>query len=108
VIRRPQGEGVRQLVPERGAEVELAAGARGGGVHRDHGSEADAERAQPGKTNCPDGEIGMSAIQLDAHRCRRLVAVAHREGVVRDLGQLCQVWREQVGLIRRHDEQEAR
>ena len=87
-VGHEQGEGVRELVPERGAPVEVSDLARRGRVEGQHRTEAHAQGAQSGEPDRADRKVGVRRIELDPDRRRRLEAVAfdqHGPGLFRQL-----------------------
>ena len=99
IVRRAERERVRQLVPHRRAPVEWTRVLRRRRIERQRRPEAHTQCAESGESHRAHREIGVAAINLDADRGRRRVAVFSREGFVRLLGEVLQVDREDGRLV---------
>ena len=69
--------------------------------------EAHAQRAKSGQSHGTHREVGVIPIELEPDRRGRLVAVAHRERIVRLLQQRHDVQRQQLRFVRRGHHTEA-
>jgi hypothetical protein len=106
VLGHAEMKGVRELVPQGRAPVELADPSGRGGVHGQDAPKAHPEYADARQSGRPHGEVGVARVELEPHRGGWLVAVAFHQLRVGLLSQRRCVRLEQVRLVVSQEDRE--